>query len=235
MAGLYAGTSGYAYPAWKPGFYPADLPAARFLEHYASRLTCVEINYTFRRTPAQKTLEAWVAATPPGFMFAVKAHQRVTHSHRLKEGARESMESFLSALAPLRDAGRLGPVLLQLPPNLRLDRDRLARFLDWLPRDTRFAFEFREASWFTEEVYDLLRAHDAALCVADVEQLAAPDVVTASFAYYRLRRPPYDEPALRRWSRRSEELRAAGQDVYILFKHEEDAGGALEAERLLAA
>jgi uncharacterized protein YecE (DUF72 family) len=235
MAGLYAGTSGYAYPAWKPGFYPADLPAARFLEHYASRLTCVEINYTFRRTPAQKTLEAWVAATPPGFMFAVKAHQRVTHSHRLKEGAHESMEFFLSALAPLRDAGRLGPVLLQLPPNLRLDRDRLARFLDWLPRDTRFAFEFREASWFTEEVYDLLRAHDAALCVADAEQLAAPDVVTASFAYYRLRRPPYDEPALRRWRRRSEELRAAGRDVYILFKHEEDAGGALEAERLLAA
>jgi uncharacterized protein YecE (DUF72 family) len=235
MARLYAGTSGYAYPAWKPAFYPRDLPATRFLEHYASRLTCVEINYTFRHAPSPKTVQSWVAATPPGFVFAVKAHQRVTHSHRLKEGAREPMEFFLSALAPLREAGRLGPVLLQLPPNLRLDLDRLARFLEWLPRDTRFAFEFREASWLTEEVYDLLRTHDAALCVTDAEQLAVPDVATASFAYYRLRRPPYDDPALRHWRSRSEDLMGEGRDVYVLFKHEEDAGGALEAERLLAA
>jgi uncharacterized protein YecE (DUF72 family) len=235
VAELYAGTSGYAYPAWKPRFYPEGLPAAHFLEHYASRLTCVEINYTFRHTPAAKTLESWVAATPPGFVFAIKTHQRVTHTHRLKEGAREPMEFFLSTLAPLRDAGRLGPVLVQLPPNLRLDRDRLARFLEWLPRDTRFAFEFRDASWFTEEVYDLLRAHDASLCVADAEKFAAPDVVTASFVYYRLRRPPYDDLALGRWRRRAEDLLAEGRDVYVLLKHEEDAGGALEAERLLAA
>jgi uncharacterized protein YecE (DUF72 family) len=235
MARLYAGTSGYAYPAWKPGFYPRDVPAARFLEHYASRLTCVEINYTFRHTPAQKTLESWVAATPPGFLFALKAHQRITHTHRLKEGAQDSLRYFLSAVKPLREAGRLGPVLLQLPPNLRLDLDRLARFLDLLPGDTRFAFEFREASWFTEEVYDLLRAHDAALCVADAEELTVPDVVTAGFAYYRLRRPPYDDPALRHWRSRSEDLMRESRDVYVLFKHEEDAGGALEAQRLLAA
>jgi uncharacterized protein YecE (DUF72 family) len=235
MATLFAGTSGFAYPAWKPAFYPEDLPSARFLQYYATRLTCVEINYTFRRTPARKTLESWIAATPPGFTFAMKAHQRVTHAHRLKEGAREPLEFFLSSLAPLRDAGRLGPVLLQLPPNLRLDRDRLARFLEWLPRDTRFAFEFRDASWFTEEVYDLLRAHDASLCVADAEQLAVPDVPTASFAYFRLRRPPYDELALRRLRRRSEALLGEGRDVFLLFKHEEDAGGALEAERILAA
>jgi uncharacterized protein YecE (DUF72 family) len=235
MATLFAGTSGYAYPTWKPDFYPEGLPAARFLEHYASRLTCVEINYTFRHTPAQKTLESWIDATPPGFVFAMKAHQRVTHAHRLKESAREPLEFFLTSLEPLREAGRLGPVLLQSPPNLRLDRDRLARFLEWLPRDTRFAFEFRDASWFTEEVYDLLRAHDAALCVADADKLAVPDVPTASFAYYRLRNPPYDEPALHRLRSRSEDLLAEGRDVFLVFKHEEDAGGALEAERVLAA
>ena len=221
MATLYAGTSGFAYPAWKPAFYPQDLPAARFLEHYASRLTCVEINYTFRRTPAQKTLESWVAATPPGFVFAIKAHQRVTHAHRLKEGAREPMEFFLSTLAPLRAAGRLGPVLLQLPPNLRLDLDRLARFLEWLPGDTRFAFEFRDASWFTEEVYDLLRAHDAALCVADAEALAVPDVVTAGLRLLpdapsplRRRRPAAPAPPHRgtagRGPRRLRALQARG-------------------------
>ena len=157
MATLYAGTSGYAYPAWKPGFYPEDVPATRFLQHYASRLNCVEINYTFRHMPSEKTLTSWVAATPPGFTFVLKAHQAITHRHRLKEGAREPLEYFLGTLAPLRDAGRLGPVLLQLPPNLKLDRDRLERFLGLLPRDIRFAFEFREPSWFREDVYALLR------------------------------------------------------------------------------
>ena len=130
MATLYAGTSGYAYPAWKPGFYPEDVPATRFLQHYSSRLNCVEINYTFRHMPSEKTLTSWVAATPPGFTFVLKAHQAITHRNRLKEGAREPLEYFLGALAPLRDAGRLGPVLLQLPPNLKLDLERLER----LPR-----------------------------------------------------------------------------------------------------
>jgi uncharacterized protein YecE (DUF72 family) len=233
MAILYAGTSGYAYPSWKPEFYPADLPAARFLRHYAGRLNCVEINYTFRRMPSEKTLTTWAEATPPGFAFAVKAHQSITHRSRIKEGARGPLEYFLGTLAPLRDAGRLGPVLLQLPPTLKLDLERLETFLGWLPRDLRFAFEFREASWFHDEVYALLRAHDAALCVAEAETLAVPDVVTAGFAYYRMRKPPYDETALASLRRRSDELTGGGRDVYVLFKHEEEAGGALEAERLL--
>lgn len=235
MATLYAGTSGYAYPTWKPRFYPGDLPAARFLTHYAARLNCVEINYTFRHMPSEKTLSSWVAATPPDFAFALKMHQRVTHTHRLKEGARDSLEYFLGSLAPLRDAGRLGPVLLQLPPNLKADPDRLRSFLDLLPRDLRFAFEFRDRSWFRDDVFALLREHDAALCVAEAEALSAPDAVTAGFAYYRLRKPPYDELALARLRRRAEELTRGGRDVYLVFKHEEDAGGALEAERLLAA
>ena len=233
MAILYAGTSGYAYPSWKPEFYPADLPAARFLRHYAGRLNCVEINYTFRRMPSEKTLTTWAEATPPGFAFAVKAHQSITHRSRIKEGAREPLEHFLGTLAPLRAAERLGPVLLQLPPNLKLDLERLETFLGWLPRDLRFAFEFREPSWFREEVYALLRAHNAALCVAEAETLAVPDVVTADFAYYRMRKPPYDGRALASLRRRFDELTGGGRDVYVLFKHEEEAGGALEAERLL--
>jgi len=235
VATLYAGTSGYAYPAWKPGFYPEDVPAARFLQHYATRLNCVEINYTFRHMPTEKTLRSWVAATPPGFLIVLKAHQAITHRNRLKEGAREPMEYFLRTLDPLREAGRLGPVLLQLPPNLKLDLDRLAGFLEVLPRDLRFTFEFRDASWFCDEVYELLRAHGVALCVAESAELAAPDVVTAGFSYYRLRKPPYDEPALARLRGRSRELLAGGHDVYLVFKHEEDAGGALEAESMLAA
>jgi uncharacterized protein YecE (DUF72 family) len=235
MASLYAGTSGYAYPAWKPGFYPADVPASRFLQHYASRLNCVEVNYTFRHTPSEKTLTSWIAATPPGFVFVIKAHQAITHRNRLKESAREPLEYFLGTLKPLRDAGRLGPVLLQLPPNLKLDLGRLESFLGLLPSDLRFAFEFRDESWFREEVYALLRDHNASLCVAEAEQLVAPDVVTADFVYYRMRKPPYDEAALARLRRRSEELTGGGRDVFVLFKHEDDAGGALEAERLLTS
>ena len=154
MATLYAGTSGYAYPAWKPGFYPEDLPATRFLQHYAGRLNCVEINYTFRHMPSEKTVASWVGTTSPGFVFAVKAHQAITHRNRLKEGAREPLEYFLGTLEPLRQADRLGPVLLQLPPNLKVDLERLAGFLDLLPRGLRFTFEFREASWFRDDVYD---------------------------------------------------------------------------------
>ncbi len=235
MATLYAGTSGFAYPAWKPGFYPEKLPVARFLEHYASRLNCVEINYTFRRMPSAKTVASWVASTPPGFTFAIKAHQSITHGNRLKDGAREPTEYFLGTLRPLKEAGRLGPVLVQLPPNLKLDLDRLARFLELLPSDVRFAFEFRHSSWFADDVYSILRDHNAALCVAESDKLEVPDVVTADFVYYRLRKPAYDDRALARLRRRSRELLGDGRDVYLLFKHEEDAGGAIDAERLLAA
>lgn len=235
MATIYAGTSGFAYPTWKPEFYPEKLPASRFLEHYAGRLNCVEINYTFRRMPSAKTVAAWLASTPPGFAFAIKAHQSITHLKRLKEEARESTEFFLSTLQPLKEGGRLGPVLLQLPPNLKLDVPRLERFFEFLPGDVRFAVEFRHPSWFVDDVYDLLHRRNAALCVAESEKLTVPDVVTADFVYYRLRKPDYDEVALTRLRRRSRELLDDGRDVYLLFKHEEDAGGAMDAERLLAA
>ncbi len=235
MATLYAGTSGFAYPAWKPAFYPEKLPAARFLEYYAGRLNCVEINYTFRRMPSAKSLRSWIAATPPGFVFAVKAHQSITHKYRLKAEAREPVEYFLGTLRPLKDAGRLGPVLVQLPPNLKLDPARLERFLELLPGDVRFAFEFRHASWFDEATYALLRRYNAALCLSESEKLQTPEVSTADFAYRRLRRQEYDDAALARLRQRSRESVRDGRDVFLLFKHEDDAGGAAQAERLLAA
>jgi uncharacterized protein YecE (DUF72 family) len=234
MATLFAGTSGFAYPAWKPRFYPADLPAARFLEYYAGRLNCVEINYTFRHLPSASTLAAWVRATPPGFLFAVKAHQRITHMLRLR-GAEQITADFLKALDPLREAGRLGPVLFQLPPNLKSDPERLAAYLALLPADLRFAFEFRHTSWFTDDTYELLRRRGVALCVAESEKLAVPDVVTADFAYYRMRKPAYSEAEIAGMANRARELLADERDLFLMFKHEEDAGGAEEAERLLRA
>jgi uncharacterized protein YecE (DUF72 family) len=233
MALLYAGTSGFAYPDWKPGFYPPDLPGRRFLEHYSSRLNCVEINYTFRRAPSASTLRSWVEHTPGGFVFAVKAHQRITHARRLKD-AEEPLDYFLRTLEPLRAAGRLGPILLQLPPALEADVPRLAGFLPLLPRELRFTVEFRHVSWFTEEVYGLLREHGVALCLAESETLETPTVITADLVYHRLRRPGYTAEDLERFAGTARASVRAGRDVYMLFKHEEDPQGALDAERLLA-
>ena len=232
MAMLYAGTSGFAYPAWKPGFYPAKLPANQFLKHYAGRLNSVEINYTFRRLPSAGTLKSWVEATPPGFLFAVKANQRITHILRLKN-AEEATELFFRMIDPLRTSRRLGPVLFQLPPQLKVDTDLLSGYLRLLPSGIRYAFEFRHASWLTEEVYQILRNHNISLCVAESERLEVPEVITADFVYYRLRKPEYTEEDVDAIAVRSRELLATGRDLYLMFKHEETPAGALNAEMLL--
>ena len=232
MATLYAGTSGFAYTAWKPGFYPAKAPANQFLKYYAERLNTVEINYTFRRLPAAATLQNWVAQTPAGFVFAVKANQRITHILRLKN-AEEATETFFKAIDPLRTARRLGPVLFQLAPTMKCDLGLLQAYLELLPDGLRYAFEFRHASWLVDEVYDTLRARNVSLCVAESERLEVPEVLTADFVYYRLRLPEYTESDIDAFAARTKELLQTGRDLYLMFKHEETPDGALNAERLL--
>ena len=231
MATLYAGTSGFAYPAWKPGFYPQKLPAKKFLEHYATRLNAVEANYTFRRLPSAAVLEKWVAETPAHFRFALKAHQRVTHIDRL--AVSEFTSVFFRAIDPLRVTGRLGPVLVQLPPNLAIDTGRLAAFLAAAPEDIRLAFEFRNKSWFSEETYSLLTAHGAALCLAESEKLVVPERLTADFVYFRLRKEEYSAAEREEIQTKTRAMVADGRDVYAFFKHEESPAGALYAEELL--
>lgn len=233
MGTLYAGTSGWAYSQWKPDFYPAKLASAKFLGYYGTRLNSVELNYTFRRFPTEKLLFGWIASTPADFKFAVKAHQNITHVKRLKD-AQEWTSNFLKALGPLQEAGKLGPVLFQLPPFLRCDLPRLKDFLARLPRNTRAAFEFRHESWFTSEVFDALREANAALCQAESEKLETPDVQTAGFAYFRLRKQSYSPKERVELANRAAELAHRG-DVFIYFKHEDTPEGALYAEELLTA
>ena len=234
MAKLYTGTSGFAYPTWRPRFYPEKLPEKRFLEHYASRLNCVEINYTFRRLPAATTLENWVNATPPGFCFACKANQRITHILRLKN-AEAALELFLRMIDPLRTARRLGPILFQLPPTVKHDLALLNDFLVLLPGDLRFSMEFRHASWLQDDVYEALRQRNVSLCVAESDKLEIPEVITADFVYYRLRKPEYSEEERKSIAERAKELLSQGKDLYLFFKHEETPEGALYAEELAAA
>jgi len=232
MSQLFAGTSGWAYPSWKPEFYPAKLAQKRFLSHYATQLNTVEVNFTFRQLVKEATIQNWLNETPPHFRFGIKAHQVITHIKRLK-GTEDFVPRFLATIEPLAAAGKLGPVLFQLPPNLKADAALLKDFLAILPRTVPVAFEFRQASWFTDSTWDLLKAHNAALCVAETETMTTPDVATAALVYYRFRKPSYTEEERRSMIERIRQHLAAGRDVYAYFKHEETPEGALSAVELL--
>ncbi len=234
---IFAGTSGWAYPTWKPEFYPAGVPANRFLEFYSSQLTSVEVNYTFRALPTANMLEGWLGATPMYFRFSFKAPQRITHFKRLSDCSTD-VAQFVSVLEPVRQAGKLGLLLFQLPPNFKADSQRLADFLAapalTVAGTTPITFEFRHESWFTEEIYSILRAHNAALCVAESDELATPEVHTSlSYANFRLRRTgAYSPEELDAFARRFTAL-AQERDVYIYFKHEDEPSGALNAVSFL--
>ncbi|AXC12498.1 hypothetical protein ACPOL_3203 [Acidisarcina polymorpha] len=229
---IHIGTSGWAYPSWKPEFYPPKLAAKKFLEYYAAQLNSVEVNYTFRQLPSEKMLSGWMAATGPGFTFSFKAPQRITHFARLKN-CREALEQFYLALAPVIEAKRLGIVLFQLPPNFKANAELLEEFLSGAQRaPLRLAFEFRHESWFRDEIFDILKRHQAALSGAESDELESPDVLTASFRCYRLRKSDYSAADLDRLVTETK-ARARDGDVFLYFKHEEAPTGALNAVRLL--
>lgn len=224
---LHIGTSGWSYPTWKPAFFPEKLPAKRFLEFYSTRLNAVELNATFRRMPTASAIAGWVASTMPDFRFAAKAHQSITHFKRLKN-AEEPLRFFLQSLEPMRQAGKLGPILLQVPPNLKADTALLESFVQLLPQAYQFAFEFRHETWFADSVYEILKKKNAALCWAESEKIVTPRVATAGFLYYRLRLPGFSKTQL---AELAEELKTQRQtrEVYAFFKHEDEPEGALNA------
>ena len=232
MAQLYVGTSGWAYPTWKPDFYPAKLAQKNFLRHYTTQLNTVEVNFTFRQLLKDTTAQKWIAESPAGFRFGVKAHQVITHIKRLKN-TDDFMPRFLGTIEPLARAEKLGPLLFQLPPNLKIDLKVLEEFLLTLPRGVASAFEFRHESWFAEQVFALLRAHNRALCVAETEDRVTPDVVTSDFVYYRFRKPTYTPEERGAMIARIQEHLTAGRNVFVYFKHEETPQGALYAMEVL--
>ena len=236
-AHLYVGTSGWAYPTWKPDFYPAGTPAKRFLEFYSSQLNSVEVNYTFRALPTAKMLEGWLAATPANFRFSFKAPQRITHFRRLRD-CDDDVTQFVSALEPIHQANKLGLLLFQLPPNFKADPERLTSFLAVAALRVAgappIAFEFRHESWFNDEIYTILREHNAALCIAESDDLATPEVHTAAgHTCFRLRRNGgYSLEELDAFAKRFATL-AQERDVYVYFKHEDEPTGALNATTFL--
>ena len=233
MAVLRVGTSGYAYPAWRGGFYPDRLPAKEMLAFYSRELPTVEINHSFYRMPAERTLREWAAAVPAGFQFALKLNQKLTHVQRLRD-CEELLERFLGAASVLAASQQLGPLLVQLPPNFRADPPRLDGFLRLVPPLFRLAFEVRHASWHAEETYAVLRQHGVALCLAETDEAPAPTEVTARFVYVRLRREDYAPADLAAWRNRCHDWVASDLDVYAYFKHEDAAKGPAYARALQA-
>ena len=231
---IRVGTSGWAYTAWKPGFYPPKLPSKDFLKFYSTQLNAVEVNYTFRRFLTEKVIAGWIQQTPESFHFIVKAHQVLTHIKRLKD-AEESLKRFVDSIAPLEQAHRLGPVLFQLPPNFKADAARLDSFLSLVPRASRVAFEFRHESWFNDEIYDVLKRWNAALCLAETDDFQTPDVFTADFAYFRFRRSEYPAKARMKIAEGMRSRAASLREAYAFFKHEENPDSPNWAREVLQA
>lgn len=219
---IWVGTSGYNYPEWKGSFYPQKLPAAQMLPYYAQRLSTVEINYTYYRTPNQKILDGWSRVTPERFKLTLKAPKRITHDARLRDCA-DHVRYFIDTAAKL--GSKRGALLFQLPPSLKQDLGLLDAFLEAFPPDTCAAFEFRHGSWLNDAVYTRLKAKNLALCVADSENFWTPPEITADYGYFRLRDEGYTPQDIERWAQIVRDQSAACKEVFVYFKHEEAGKG----------
>ena len=236
-AAIRVGTSGWHYRSWVGPFYPHDAKPPSFLDHYTERFDCVEVNNTFYRLPQRRTVEAWAAQAPAGFLFAVKANRFITHMKKLKDPA-EPIRRMFSVLDGF--GGKLGPILFQLPPGWRANVERLADFLAALPRGHRYAFEFRDESWLCDEIFETLGKANAALVLYDFEGRKPPERVTADFIYVRLHGPgakyqgSYSGSALAAWRDRATRWRRQGRDVFVFFDNDQKGYAAADAARLQA-
>ena len=237
MAAIRIGTSGWSYAGWRGPFYPEEVPKKDWLAHYGARFASAEVNGSFYRTPSLDAVRGWRRQTPDGFRFAWKASKFITQWKRLSGKSRNSialMVTRLKALGP-----KAGPVLFQLPRRFTADRARLASFLKMLPRRYRYAFEFRDASWYEDEIFELLRRHDVALCLSDHHDAPAPWVVTAKHVYVRGHGPTgrykdnYPDARLRKWAREIRKWKRQRRDVYVYFDNDQKSAAPADAARLI--
>lgn len=237
MTELRIGCSGWSYKDWRGPFYPPEVKAKDQLAYYATRFSTAEINASFYRLPTEKAVAAWREAVPDGFLFAWKASRFLTHNKKLND-PKDSLELIVGRMEPLGD--RFGPILFQLPPMLKLNRERLATFLDLLPEGRRCTLEFRHPSWYAPDVFQLLEAHDVALCLSDHHDAPSPWEATASFVYIRAHGPGghyfgrYGEAELKRTARAIGDWRKAGKAVFCYFDNDIKSAAPRDAERLIS-
>lgn len=237
MAALRIGCSGWAYKDWRGPFYPEDAPAKAHLAFYATRFDTTEINASFYRLPSEQAVAAWRDQTPDGFLFAWKASRFLTHNKKLNDPA-DSLALIMGRMEGLGE--KYGPVLFQLPPMLRINRERLAAFLSLLPRGRRCTIEFRHPSWYEASILRLLADHDVSLCLSDHHDAPSPWEVTATWVYVRGHGPGgfyrgrYDEETLRAWAAQFKLWGAEGRDVFCYFDNDIKSAAPSDAARLKA-
>jgi uncharacterized protein YecE (DUF72 family) len=234
---VYVGTSGWSYRSWKGPFFPKDLPASRQLDFYASRFRTTELNAVFYRTPTEKAVRHWAESTPDDFIFAWKASKFITHWKRLSDTSRNSLALMESRLRLL--GKKAGPVLFQLPPHMPKDRERLASFLKLLRRKRFYAFEFRDPSWYDDDIVDLLKDRGVALCVSDHHDAPSPRIATAPHVYIRCHGPQgtyrghYSDASLKQWARWIKTLVRQGKQVFVYFDNDQKSAAPRDAIRLM--
>lgn len=225
---VLAGTSGFSYKEWKGSFYPETMKDSGMLAYYGERFDTVELNNTFYRLPNERTLRQWSSQVPPHFRFALKASRRITHIQRLRDVA-DPVSYLFRTVAALGE--QCGPILFGLPPNMKKDLQRLEGLLGLVPEAARAAVEFRHPSWLEDDVFDVLRAHGAALCIAQTAEEEAPLVATAGWGYLRLRKEEYEPDELASW--RARIAQQPWSEAYVYFKHEEAGTGPRLAREFL--
>jgi len=227
---LYVGTSGYSYKQWKGSFYPEDLSDKKMLSFYAGHFNTVEINNTFYRMPKQQVLESWKKEVNPDFKFVIKAPKQITHIKKLEAG--DSSGYFINTVSALQD--QLGVLLFQLPPYFKKDLAKLETFVDTIPGNMKAAFEFRNASWFDDEVYNCLKKKNFALCLTDTDEKPLTDLIpTADWSYLRLRKTEYTPGELKKWN--DTVSSQSWNEAYVFFKHEDEGKGPQFAKEFLKA
>jgi uncharacterized protein YecE (DUF72 family) len=229
---IYIGTSGWHYKHWIGTFYPEGTKDADQLKYYLKFFSSVEINNSFYRLPAPETFTAWRKAVPADFIFAVKGSRFLTHMKKLKV-EKVNISRFFDSVKKLKE--KAGPVLFQLPPRWKVNAQRLNDFLRLLPKKYHYAFEFRNDTWYTDEVYDILRAHGCAFCIYELAGHISPKQVTTGFIYIRLHGPgnkyqgSYTNATLKKWARQCSQWKQAGYDVYVYFDNDQAGYAAFNA------
>jgi uncharacterized protein YecE (DUF72 family) len=233
---IYIGTSGWHYKHWTGTFYPENVKGAAQFPEFLKTFSTVEINNSFYMLPTAKTFDKWREATPKNFVFAVKASRFFTHMKKLIVD-KNSIRRFFTRVDHLHE--KLGPILFQLPPRWKINAERLKLFLAALPRGYRYTFEFREHTWYTQEVYDILKEYNAAFCIYELEYHLSPLEVTADFVYVRLHGPAkkyqgsYSDKMLKEWAKRCLDWSKAKRDVFIYFDNDQEGYAAFNAKKLI--
>lgn len=237
QAHLFIGTSGWSYSSWRGPFFPREVMVKHHLAYYATQFSSAELNGVFYRTPSLEAVRGWRDQTPDDFVFAWKASKFITHWKRLSDRSRNSLTLIEERLKIL--GAKAGPVLFHLPARFEVDPERLRSFLKLLSKRRRYAFEFRHASWYDDEIYALLRRHDVSLCISDHRDTPAPWKVTASHVYVRGHGPGgaykghYSDSALRALARRIATWRREGRDIYVYFDNDQKSAAPADARRLV--